>query len=375
MATKNYLIAFFSLAASITAAAQASETDQPMFKLGGFGTLGVSHSNQNLGDYVIDSTVPTGAGRSSDWSTGNDTRLGVQMTASFTPQTSAVLQLISEYQATGSYQPVIEWANVKYAFSPSVYIRAGRIDLPTFLYSDNRKVGYSFPWIHPPTELYRQLAITSNDGIDAMYRFGIGEAENSIKIIYGQNILTRPTSVSTSKDIRGIFNTIEYGSATLRMGYQVRESSSLSQLTGVTGAWGQNNDLSLAASYDPGNWFVISEWIQHQATTKVVAMSFSSGFRINKFTPYMAYSQSGQASFLSGNPAPTAAAIQFSLKSQSTLSVGTRWDFMKNIDVKLQCDQVHLGNNSNGYLANVPANVTLYGATFYVTSAVVDFVF
>ena len=374
MTTRYYLVALLTLAAGITAA-EASETEQPMFKLGGFGTLGASHSTQSLGDYVVDSTVPNGAGRSSDWSTGNDSRLGLQMTANVTPKVSAVLQVISEYQAEGTYQPGVEWANVKYAFTRAAYIRAGRIDLPTFLYSDNRKVGYSYPWIHPPTELYRQLAITSSDGIDAMYRTEIGEVENAIKIIYGQNTLDRPTSISTSKELWGIFDTLEYGSATLRVGYQMRQSSSYSLLTGITGAWIQNSDLSVAASYDPGDWFVVSEWIQRQSTTLANAMSFSSGIRVDKFTPYLAYSQNSQSSFLTGTPAPTVTAIQNAQKSQSTISIGARWDFMKNTDLKLQCDQVRLGDNSNGYLANVPANATMYGATFYVTSAVVDFVF
>jgi len=36
---------------------------------------------------------------------------------------------------------------------------------------------------------------------------------------------------------------------------------------------------------------------------------------------------------------------------------------------------VKLSDNSNGFLANVPANVSLYGAKFHVISAVVDFVF
>ena len=60
---------------------------------------------------------------------------------------------------------------------------------------------------------------------------------------------------------------------------------------------------------------------------------------------------------------------------QNTVSMGVRWDFMKNTDVKLQYDLVKLGDNSNGYLANVPANVILYGTSFHVVSAVLDFVF
>ncbi|MBU1777355.1 MAG: hypothetical protein KJ899_12040, partial [Gammaproteobacteria bacterium] len=91
--------------------------------------------------------------------------------------------------------------------------------------------------------------------------------------------------------------------------------------------------------------------------------------------PYLTYSQIGQASFLSGFAAPTATAIQLANRSQSTVGVGTRWDFTRNADLKIQYDRVKLGDNSNGYLINVPPGVTLNGSSFDVFTVVVDFVF
>lgn len=349
-------------------------TGKPKFRFSGFGTLGISHSSQGLGDYVLDSTVPKGPGRSSDWSASNDSRIGVQETAEFTPKTSAVLQVISEYQADSNYHPIVEWANVKYVFTPNAYIRAGRIALPTFLNSDSRKVGYSYPWIHPPLELYRQLSITNSDGMDARYRFEIGETWNSIRVFYGRNKIDRPTSTSTSRGMWGIFDLVEYGHTTFRVGYQERESSSTNLLTAVTGAWIANSDLTVGANYDPGNWFVTSEWIQRKSTTKASAMYLSAGCRIDKFTSYLTYSQNSPASFLPNFNATTTN-IQNASRSQGTASIGTRWDFMKNTDVKIQYDQVRLSADSNGYLANVPTGVNLHGTRFHVISAVLDFMF
>lgn len=384
------LIAFFVLTSCI-AAIQAAEMDpaggsdhagdvanaaaNPTYKLGGFGTLGVSHSSQSMGDYVVDGTVPDGPGRSSEWSATNDSRIGLQATAVFTPQISAVLQVVSEYNPDGTYRPNVEWANVKYTFSSHTYIRVGRIALPTFLYSDSREVGYSFPWIHPPVDLYRQLSMTNSDGLDISYRTGLGDAGNYLRLIYGGGTIERPTSTSTAKNLWGVFDTLEYGPATLRVGYQQRNSSTYSDLTGITGEWIPTSDLTVGGSYDPGDWFVMSEWIQRKSTSELTAMYVSAGLRINKFTPYLTYSQNSPATFLSGFPAPTATAIQYAKKSQNTESIGVRWDFMKNTDAKLQYDQVHLSDDSNGYLANVPTGITLYGATFHVISAVLDFVF
>lgn len=374
MAIRYYLIAlvgFFTCLAN----AEAAESDMPIFTFGGFGSLGVSHSTMYYGDYTLDSTIPKGSSLSENWSTTNDTRIAGHMMAKFTPKVSAVLQIVAEYNAEGTYKPEVEWANVKYAFTPDSYIRVGRIAVPTFLESDNRDVGYTYVWIHPPIELYRQLAITHSDGVDAMYRFEVGEAVNTVKaILYGENTLERSTSKSDSKDMWGIFDTVEYGPTTAHLSYQERLSASVSS-AGVTGEWIRNSDLSVGVQYDPGNWFAMSEWLQRKTTAKISAMYVSGGYRINKFTPYATYAQNSPGSFLPGFPPPSPSLIRLTNRAQNTVSLGVRWDFMKNTDFKFQYDQVQLSDSSNGFLANVPSGVSLHGSKFHVISAVVDFVF
>ena len=357
-----------------TAAVDAS-TDLPMFKIGGFGTLGFTHSSLDSADYVTDGTVPKGAGLSNNWSASNNSRVAVHLNANFTPTVSALFQVDSEYHSDGSYRPEIEWLSVKYSFNPNVYLRAGRIVLPTFMDSETRDVGYSYTWVHPPVDLYHQLSIPSSDGVDGMYRSEIGEAVNTAKVIYGKNTVDRPSSITTSKDMWGVFDTLEFGQVTLHASYQERQSSTQNVLTGVTGAWTLNKDLSLGAMYDTGDWFVMSEWMQRRSTYKAGAMYVSAGYRINNFTPYITHSQNSPGSILQYSPPPTATMLQLAKRSQSTNGLGVRWDFMRNFDFKVQYDRVTLSDNSNGYLINVPANVSLYGTTFHVISAVVDFVF
>jgi len=352
-----------------------AQADQPMFKFGGFGTLGFSHSDLMLGDYVVDSDMPKGVGRSGAWAVSNTTRVTAHVTADFTPKVSAIFQVDSEYRPDGSYRPEVEWLNVKYSFTPNVYVRVGRIALPTFMDSENRDVGYSYAWVNPPADLYHQLSIPTSDGLDAVYRSEIGEVGNTLKAIFGTNTEKSPNTVTTSKELWGIFDTIEYGPAVLHLSYQQRRSSSQSLETGIIAPWTWNSDLSVGASYDPGDWFVISEWVQHRTTTKVDAMYVSGGYRIEKFTPYLIYGQNSTGSILPDSPSPSAGAIERAKRAQRTMGAGVRWDFMRNYDLKIQYDQVKLSDSSNGYLINVPTGVTLYGSKFYVISAVVDFVF
>lgn len=356
-------------------ASPALAPEQSMFKFGGFGSLGISHSSMDQGDYVTDSSMPKGVGRSSELSPSNISRITAHVAANFTPEVSAIFQVDSEYRSDGTYRPEVEWLNVKYAFNPNFYVRAGRIALPSFMDSENRDVGYSYAWVLPPVDVYRQVSIPNSDGVDLMYRTEFGEVGNTVKAIYGTNSEKGPNSVTTSRDLWGIFDTLEYGSAIFHLSYQQRRASTQNTLTGVSGTWNGFSDLSVGASYDPGEWFVISEWVQHRSTTKVNAMYFSGGYRIHKFTPYFLYSQNSPASFISDSPPPTAAAISRARRAQSTTGVGLRWDFVKNFDFKIQFDQVKLSDDSNGYLINVPSGVTLYGNKFHVISAVVDFVF
>ncbi len=375
MPNKYYLIILLGVMSGVTSA-EAAEIDRPKITFGGFATLGVSHSSMHYGDYTLDSSVPKASGLSEDWSAANDTRIAGQIDAQFTPKISAILQVVSEYHVQNTYQPEVEWANVKYAFTPDANIRVGRIALPTFLNADSRDVGHSYVWIHPPIELYRQLSITQSDGVDATYRADIVGAVNTFKaLLHGRNTLERENSTSTSKDMWGIFDTIEYGPTTAHFSYQERSSATTNNQTGLTGPWVRYSDLSFGAQYDPGDWFAVSEWIQRKSTTKISAMYVSGGYRINSFTPYATYAQNSPGSFLPGSSAPSANSIRLANRAQRTTSLGIRWDFMKNTDFKFQYDQVKLSDSSNGFLSNVPAGVTLYGAKFHVVSAVVDFVF
>src|SRR5688572_31146235 len=49
-----------------------------------------------------------------------------QVNANFTPKLSAVLQVVAEPNHQGNYDPHVEWANIKYQFTPDFSVRIGR---------------------------------------------------------------------------------------------------------------------------------------------------------------------------------------------------------------------------------------------------------
>ena len=104
-----------------------------------FGTLGEVHSSEDKADFTASVFQPNGAGYTRSWSAEVDSLIGAQLTANILSDLSAVVQVIAEQNYNGTFTPHIEWANIKYQFSPDLSVRVGRSVLPTFLFSDTRE--------------------------------------------------------------------------------------------------------------------------------------------------------------------------------------------------------------------------------------------
>jgi hypothetical protein len=90
--------------------------------------------------------------------------------------------VISEQNYDNTYTPHVEWANVKYQFTPDLSVRCGRTALPIFMVTDSREIGYANPRVRPPDELYRIVPVRSIDGADASYRVSLGPATNTLQV-------------------------------------------------------------------------------------------------------------------------------------------------------------------------------------------------
>jgi hypothetical protein len=391
--------------------AASDDTSPSIFSLSAFGTLGVVHSSEDRADFTASPLAPDGAGFSDAWSANVDSRLGAQVMARFTPQLSAMLQVISEQRYNDTYTPHVEWANITYQPTPEINLRLGRIVLPTFLLSDSRKVGYANTWVRPPVEVYSLSPIFDSDGADVSYTVHLGQLVNTVVGTYGQTSFGYPQGGQfTVKRLRVIADTVEFGAATLHAAYQA-SSYTYHTLDPLFDAFRQFGPQGIAlanrydlddkpaqvitagALYDPGKWFMTGEWGQRKlnsAAGEAIAWYVSGGYRLAKFTPYLTYSRSKADSntsdpglSLSGLPpnvAGTAAGLNAALNSflgtlaaQKTFSLGSRWDVMKNVDLKLQYDHINLGAASAGTLINVQPDFQR-GGTVNVASIAIDFV-
>jgi hypothetical protein len=398
----------------------------PEFKFSGYGTVGVASTSEKDVDFVGDLFMPKGAGHTRGTSFDPDTRLGLQMTAKFNDQWSAVVQGVSKLQYDGSYTPQIEWANIKYKITPDLSVRLGRIALPNYTQSESRFVGYASTWLRPPEEVYGVLALTSNDGVDLTYRHAIGSANNTIQAYYGTSTSKLPTGDVKSKPGWGVTDTVEIGSLMLRAGYtNVKLDATIPSLGALFAGLNQFaagasavpvpafqaagaqalalidkykvkdmnlSAVSLGATYDPGDWFVASEVVEFKGDGFLSNSSswyVTGGYRFGSFTPYAIFASTrakidneagidttGAAPLATGAAGLTAginATLRAFTATQHSAAVGMRWDFYNNMAFKFQVDRIKVGEGSNGRLRTfaplpVPRSLT-------VVSAAVDFVF
>ena len=388
--------------------ALAAENDA--LKINAFGTLGLVHSDNDKADFVTTVVQSRGAGYTRDWSGVVDSRLGVQLTYLPTDKLSAVLQVIAEQRDDGVIRPEVEWAYLQYAITPSLSVRIGRTVLPTYLHSQYRKVSYANHWVRPPAEFY-VVPVNNSDGISILFNRHFGELNYALHGVFGQGDQDQAGDLRTeAKNTLAIANTFEYGAATLRFAYSQSQltSKEINELFDVYRLFGSQGSaiadrynmdykrlriFTVGGSYDPGAWFVMSEWSKTKIESffgNSIAWYVSGGYRLGSVTPYLTYAQTRSAGDGSkqqldaGSAPPFLAGLANNLNGvlaamtrpvdQKTITMGARWDFASNAAFKVQYDHINLDDNSSGVLTNVQPDFKL-GDSVNLLSLVVDFTF
>jgi hypothetical protein len=361
MSIKREVIIAVAALALGTSTPSANAAVDDFLAFSGFGTLGAVHSSYDEADFVATVDQPNGVGYSRKWSATPDSDLGAQANFNLPDELSAVVQVLSRYDADGNYRPTLEWANLKYDFTPDLAVRIGRILLPTYEYADVRNVGYSLPWVRVPVEITYASTATHSDGIDVIYQLHSGAFTQDMQLQWGTTTQDLPGLAFTSNRARiAMFSdTLRYGDANLHLVYQQADTSQdIPGRLRLTGA---------GFSYEPGTWFVSgdSNYTQSSYFGDLLSWYVSAGMRFGRFEPYALYSTMHQESVGTSTLA--------SLGNQRTVAVGVRWDFAKNLDFKLQLEQVTLDSlDDPAAFANLQPGARV-GDKAHVISLTLDF--
>jgi hypothetical protein len=387
------------------------------------------HSDARDADFVGSPFQPNGAGYSRSWSPGVDSKVGLQVGAQFTQQLSAIVQIVSQHIYDNTWRPQLEWANLQYQVTPDLSIRVGRTVAAPFMLSDTHLVGYTYPWVRPPIELYGEFPVSNQDGVDLHLHLQNGPVGQALTVTYGQtNLSVLDGGKVSARKFLLASDAVELGALTFRIAYtSIRATTDVPTLDplfnglmqfgalasgdGFATAGAQASTLGATYSvreefpyafsmatvgviYDPGSWLVMSEGARTASDGLLAASTawyLMGGYRFGKLTPFLTLAQVESGRYAPpgivtvGLPLPLAAAAatlnaalagalgEFA-PSQSSVTAGLRWDVMKDIDFKLQFERVRLDQNSSGRLGNLQPGFRA-GPDVNAVSVAMDFVF
>lgn len=343
---------------------RADPTIDKYVTFSGFGTLGEVYSGYRQADFTGEYLQPSGAGFTRSWSPTPDSDLGGQADLRILDGLTGVVQVIARDTDDGNFKPRVEWANIKYAFTPDLALRVGRTLLPTYERSDSQNVGYALPWVRIPNEIRYSNSATHSDGVDVLYRIKTGAVIQDLQVQFGRTSEEFSGAVFHGKDLIVLSDTVQYGNTSVHLAYQTM------MYTYSVLPPARFRLASVGFTYDPGTWFVTgdSNYAHYDFFGDFYAWYLSVGMRVGHFTPYLIYSTEDA-------PSSEPPSGLTKLGDERTVGAGVRWDFAKNIDFKLQLQRVSIETtDAPASFANVQPGLRA-GDKANVVSLTLDFVF
>lgn len=111
-----------------------------------------------------------------------ESMIALQGRGSLTDKLSFTAQLVAK--GVDDFEPEFDWYYLTYEASDNLSLMAGRRTIPMYYFSEFYEVGFAYPWIRPPANLY-WWQINFFNGFHATYSFSTGELDHSITAFYG----------------------------------------------------------------------------------------------------------------------------------------------------------------------------------------------
>lgn len=112
-------------------------------------------------------------GITNDVSFDNDSKFGLQITADVSENMQGVAQILASGKDQ-NYNMNAQWAYLDWKMSDNFSLRMGKVKEPVFLISDYFEVGYAYPWIRPPQEVYLNNPINTIVGMQGFLTANVG---------------------------------------------------------------------------------------------------------------------------------------------------------------------------------------------------------
>lgn len=378
----------FNLLSAAIVSVLASTSAQAI-QFDGFMTAGaskiVSIDDADKGNIYIGGLGDRGI--TEDLTFEKDTRFGLQVSSDVTEDMSVVAQILGRGDQ-GNFNAIIEWAYIDYEIHDTTSIHVGKIKQPVYLVNDYIEVGYAYPWIRPPQEVYySNNPLNTVNGIELLLQFPVGKGTLSFQPYLGSNrdeIANGGGAYFEAENIYGM--DIKYagrGYAVHASGFQCevkvfgdtfnQSAALLDPLLGQTDSevavslGGSEGDCFVGATgfnLDMKNFVIYAEW-QKRTTDETLSRAFGDteayyatfGYRFGKWLPHITFASiEGEASTVglatgqgaavpldssTGQPfaAPdprAGASVNFPVAIQTSVTAGLRYEVNDSAALKFE---------------------------------------
>lgn len=288
-----------------------------------------------------------------NWDNKRLSRAGLQLNARISDEAEAVVQLLA--RGSDDFAAEAQWAYLSYNVRPDVTVRAGRLVLPFYLHSQYLNVGYAYPWVELPTEIYGAIPVDTMEGIDATWNFNTGSINHKLNVYWGSmevdvdgtvfeidhqrgvNLRSNLgnwtswlsyTSSLVSLDLSAITIPVPLGAYSLDRAYAHYTGAGLQYDNGSLVLMGEVTELKISA---PANWFPT------QPAGYVMA-----GYRFGKLMPHItwAYVDAEDSSDVD-DPIARAALYNTYADRQKSWTLGARYELATGIALKAEASRYY----------------------------------
>jgi len=393
----------FTLLASAVISALATNAAQAI-QFDGFMTAGaakiVDINKADKGNVYIGGLGDRGI--TEDLSFEKDTRFGLQISSDITEDMSAVAQLLGVGES-GNFNAIIEWAYIDYEFHDMASIHVGKIKQPVYLVNDYVEVGYAYPWIRPPQEVYLlNNPLNTVNGIELLLQFPVGPGTLSFQPYLGSNRDDIPNAQGAYFEAENIYGIdVKYSGR----GYTAHASNFQCEVktfggftTDANNPFGQplqvdlngTGDCNVTAAglnLDLANVVVYAEW-QKRTTTDGLSRAFGDtdayyatlGYRFGKFLPHITFASiSGEASLVglstgtgaitgvngAALPGVPGGSLNFPVPIQTSITAGLRYEVNDSAALKVEYQVIDVEQDpAELQAANQGFNYGLFNTNF-----------
>lgn len=340
------------------ASLESNSTDEDRIQINGFMTFAMERMNHIEDAATGETLVYQDNVGNEDWNLNRLTRAGLQISGNISDDAEAVVQILG--RASDDFDAKVQWAYVSYDINEALTARAGRLMLPFYLHSQYIQVGYAYPWVELPSEMYSVIPLDTHEGIDLTWDFNTGNVAHSLNVFWGGMDVPSEDQVFEVRNQHGINIKSNIGNWTGWYSYTNSEvsvdlSGTLANDFGVPviAAGGLNMDhhyayfTGLGLQYDNGALFAMAERGRLDLSTPanwfptLDSLYVTAGYRLGKFTPHLTWASIEHSNIreVDGtNPLAGVAAVLFQSfgDQQKSWTLGTRYDLTPGVSLKAE---------------------------------------